>query len=162
LLATGNAYEMFGKQITLEKRDNIGKDDIISEGLGIVDFDVIRLKDRITSDIIYSSNYLDNKVVGFINKMSEINHNLNPLFKVEFGIGENNKNDYEGVKFKNFFGTYVIGPILVRNPELLNKIVEQICMSIDDKFVLKEIEYDIEKKAYELVLTELENRKNKR
>jgi CobQ-like glutamine amidotransferase family enzyme len=56
----------------------------------------------------------------------------------------------------------VIGPILVRNPELLNKIVEQICMSIDDKFVLKEIEYDIEKKAYELVLTELENRKNKR
>jgi CobQ-like glutamine amidotransferase family enzyme len=94
--------------------------------------------------------------------MSEINHNLNPLFKVEFGIGENNKNDYEGVKFKNFFGTYVIGPILVRNPELLNKIVEQICMSIDDKFVLKEIEYDIEKKAYELVLTELENRKNKR
>jgi CobQ-like glutamine amidotransferase family enzyme len=158
LLATGNAYEIFGKQITLEKRDNIGKEDVTVEGLGIVDFDVIRQKDRITSDIIYSSKYLDNKVVGFINKMSEINHNLNPLFKVEFGVGENNKNDFEGVKYKNFFGTYVIGPILVRNPEFLNKIVEQICMSIDDKFVLKDVEYELETKAYELVLNELSKR----
>jgi CobQ-like glutamine amidotransferase family enzyme len=159
LLATGNAYEMFGKQITIEKRDNIGKEDVTVEGLGIVDFDVIRQKDRITSDIIYSSKYLDNKVVGFINKMSEIHHNIDSLFKVEFGVGENNKNDSEGVKHKNFFGTYVIGPILVRNPELLNKIVEQICISSDEKFVLKDVEYDIEKKAYELVLEELSKRK---
>ena len=47
---------------------------------------------------------------------------MNPFFKVELGIGENENNDYEGVKYKNFYGTHVSGPILARNPELLEKM----------------------------------------
>ena len=50
---------------------------------------------------------------------SKMYHNMNPFFKVKFGIGENENNDYEGVKYKNFFGTHISGPVLVRNPEFL-------------------------------------------
>ena len=50
-------------------------------------------------------------------------YDINPFFKVELGIGENENNDYEGVKYKNFYGTHVSGPILARNPELLEKMV---------------------------------------
>ncbi len=146
IFATGNSYEMFGKSID-------GKD-----GLEIFDFEVMRTEDRITSDVIYKCDFLKNEVVGFVNKMSNIVHNLNPFFQVEFGVGENVENKQEGVRYNSFYGTYVSGPILVRNPELLNYIVKEICMQKDKDFVVKEIAHDNEEKGYELVLKELKNR----
>lgn len=140
-LATGNSYEMFGKKIDEE------------EALGIFDFEVSRMKDRITSDVIYRSKYFNKKVVGFVNKTSNIVHNINPLFEVEFGIGQNENKDYEGVKYKNFYGTYISGPIMVRNPDVLKTFMKLLCKEY------KDIEYENENKGYELVLMELSKRK---
>ncbi len=145
ILCTGNSFEMFGKSI----------DD--KEMLNIFEYTVKRLKDRKTSDIIYTSDILTNKVVGFVNKMGEVENNNYHLFEVKFGIGENNENKYEGVYYNNFFGTYVTGPILARNPELLKLFVIKLCSKKD--IIYKEIKYENEEKAYNLVLTELENRK---
>lgn len=128
---------------------------------GIFDFEVQREKDRKTSDIIYKSKFLNNKVVGFVNKCTKIYHNMNPFFEVEFGIGENENNDYEGVKYKNLYGTHISGPMLVRNPEVLKMFVEIICKKVRKGFKYKDIEYKNENDGYELVLSELENRKAK-
>lgn len=147
-LFTGNSYEMLGQKINDEK------------ALGIFDFETQILNDRITSDVIYKSKFFKNKVVGFVNKMTNVVHNINPLFEVEFGIGENENNDTEGVKYKNLYGTHVTGPILVRNPEMLEKIVRLICMQKDKNYVCKKIKYPNEKEGYELVLSELKNRMN--
>lgn len=147
-LFTGNSYEILGKNID-EK-----------EALGILDFETKRLKDRLTSDVIYKNKFLKKRVVGFVNKMTNIVHNLNPLFEVEFGIGENENNDVEGVKYKNFYGTHVSGPILVRNPEVLEMIIRTICLKKDKNIVYKRKEYKNEKDGYELVLNELKNRMN--
>lgn len=147
-LCTGNSFEMFGK--TIDKK----------EALSIFDYETVRLSDRITSDVIYKSKYFDNKVVGFVNKMTEMYHNMSPLFEVEFGVGENKRNDFEGVKYMNFYGTHVSGPILARNPEFLKKLVVEICKSVDKKFKYNEVEYVYEQSGYELVLSELEKRKN--
>ena len=38
------------------------------------------------------------------------------LFKKRKGVGLNKKAAFEGVRFHNFFGTYLVGPILVMNP----------------------------------------------
>ncbi len=74
-LLTGNSFELFGKSI----------DD--KECLGIFEYEAKRTKDRITSDIIYESKYLENRVVGFINMMTEMHNNSIPLFnKVLFGV----------------------------------------------------------------------------
>ena len=147
ILLTGNSFEMFGKSI----------DD--KEALKIFDYETKREKDRTTSDVIYKSQFLENKVVGFVNKCTKIYHNNSPFFEVEFGVGENENNDYEGVKYKNLYGTHVSGPILVRNPEFLEMIVELICKKRNKDFKCKEIEYKNEKEGYELVLGELEKRK---
>lgn len=128
---------------------------------GIFDFEVKREKVRETSDIIYKSKFLDNKIVGFVNKCTKIYHNMNPFFEVDFGIGENENNDYEGVKYKNLYGTHVSGPILSRNPELLKMMTEIICKNKNKNFKLKNIEYRNEELGYELVLGELRNRKEK-
>ena len=149
ILATGNSYEMFGKVIDSE------------EGLGIFDFEVLRTPDRITSDVIYKSIILQNETVGFVNKMSNIVHNLNPFYEVVFGVGENEKNDHEGVKYKNFYGTYVLGPILVRNPEFLKYLVNLICTKRDTAFKMVDYIHDNEDRGYKLVLEELRKRMHK-
>lgn len=147
LLATGNSFEMFGKKID----DN--------EALGIFDFEVQRDKTRTNANIIYSSEYLKEKVIGTVNKATRIYHNMNPFFRVELGIGENENNDYEGVKYKNFYGTHVSGPILVRNPELLEKMVVELAKKKKSNFKLKKVAYTNERKGHEIVLDLLEKSK---
>ncbi len=147
MLCTGNSFELFGNCIDDKK------------ALGIFDYETKRNKLRDVGDVIYQSKYLEEKVVGFINKQTYMYHNMNPLFAVEFGVGENENNDYEGVKYKNFYGTHVTGPILVKNPELLHKFVETICKNRNQDFKLKKIEYKNEKEGYQLTLEELEKRR---
>lgn len=149
-LFTGNSFEMLGEKI----ENNVA--------LNIFDFKVLRTKDRITSDVILSSKYFKNEVVGFINKMSNIINNHNPLFQVIFGIGENENNDYEGIKYKNLYGTYVSGPIFIRNPEFLKSIMLGICESKDKKFKCKVKSYKNEEEGYLLVLSELMKRKTEK
>lgn len=147
LLATGNSFEMFGKSI-----DG-------NETLGIFDFETKRDSDRTTADVIYISQYFKREVVGFINKCTRIYHNMNPLFKVEFGVGENENNDYEGVKYKNFYGTHLSGPLLVRNPYFAMELVSEIIKEVKPNFKIKKMDYRNEYDGYELVLTELNKRK---
>lgn len=150
LLATGNSFEMFGSKI----------DD--QDALKIFDFEVKRDDDRTTSDVIYESEYFHNKIVGFINMQTKMYHNMNPLFKVIFGVGENEKNDYEGVKYKNFYGTHVSGPIFARNPEFLEEFVIKIGKKQDSNFKIKSVRYSNEEEGYELVLRELTQRNERK
>ena len=148
LLFTGNSYEILGKTIN-------GK-----EALHIFEFETENTTNRITEDIIATSSILKNKVVGFINNMSSIKNNNQPLFNIEFGVGENKESKQEGIIYKNLIGTHLIGPILERNPEILQLIIEKIGKNKDEKFEYKQIEYIEEENGYKLVLQELENRKN--
>lgn len=154
-LFTGNSLEMLGKKIYILE-DNEEKD--LQEGLGFFNFKVQRLKDCKTNDIIYDSELLNDTIVGFVNKQANIYDNDSHLFKVKFGIGENEKSDYEGAKINNLYATYVIGPILVRNPHFLKKIVEDIIKSKDSSYDIKDIPYENEEEGYNLVLNELMNR----
>ena len=42
------------------------------------------------------------------------------LFTVRKGYGNDLKDEHEGIHYKNFFGTYLLGPLLIRNPYLLD------------------------------------------
>jgi len=146
VLLTGNSFEILGKSID-------GK-----QALEILDFETEILKDRITTDIICKTDMLESKVVGFVNTMSKVKNNENPLFKIEWKAENIIKDEEEGIVYKNLIGTHLIGPILVRNPELLKTIIEKICMQKDEKFKYKEINYQDEQKGYKLVLKELDDR----
>lgn len=149
ILLTGNSYEILGESIN-------GK-----QALGIFNFETDILDDRITTDIICKSKLLKNKVVGFINTMSKVKNNKNPLFEIEWKLGNIGNKEEEGIAYKNLIGTHLIGPILVRNPEMLQLIIEKICKQKEKNYEYKNIEYINEQKGYELVLKELENRMNR-
>ena len=49
-----------------------------------------------------------------------------PLFQTVRGMGDKPAAIYEGVFKNNIYATYMLGPVLVRNPELLEEIVEKL------------------------------------
>ena len=143
-LFTGNSYELLGKKVN------------DTEALNLFDFESKITDERITSDVICTCDLIDSKIIGFINNMSTISNNDKPLFNVL--KGGNTKE--EGIKYKNTFGTHLIGPILFRNPKLLKYFVNNLCLSKDEKFIYKEIEYYEEEMSYKIALNELEEREN--
>ncbi len=151
MLFTGNSFELFGNKLIETDGDNI-------ELLNLIDFDVIGTKERITGDVILKSNLFNREIIGFINKQSYIENYDNFLSNVIFGVGADKANTKEGIRKNNFFGTYVIGPILIKNPDLLEYFVEELIISKNKEYDLKEIKYENEEEGYNLVLNELKAR----
>lgn len=107
LLATGNSFEMFGAKIT----DRYGKE---HQGLNFFDFTVTEGSERIVEDV--TADFDGNKVIGFINKASMIEGVTEPLFVIKQGVGNcESTPSVEGIHSGSFYGTHIIGPLLIRN-----------------------------------------------
>jgi CobQ-like glutamine amidotransferase family enzyme len=114
-LITGNALNLFGTSIKKDKKKN--------PALSIFDFSALE-ENRKMDECYMEFDFLKNGIIGFQNQCTIIKNNKYPMFDVKRGIGTK-----EGVHYKNFYGTYVIGPILVRNPELLIYFTKEIMKS---------------------------------
>jgi len=100
----------------------------------------ISLDERRVGDIVARCNFLKDKIIGFQNQGSIIIKNNNPMF-------EDINTDYkEGVHYKNFFGTYFIGPILIRNPHLHKYIITNLLKNKNLK--TKPLDLKLDLKAY--------------
>lgn len=147
LLMTGNSFEIMGKEIT----DAKGKK---QEGLQLFDFTVTE-QERIrnTADAVFIMEGQEKPLVGFVNKCSTISGVKMPLFQVKMGLGNESKGTTEGIRYKNFYGTHLTGPILIKNPYFLIQMVSNLCG--------KEMNGDhlqYEKAGYEITLRELTKR----
>lgn len=118
-LMIGNALEIFGKKI----------DDI--DGLGI--FNTIS---KTNYDYHHISCFLGEydgiKIVGFQSKFSYTYNSDNPFIKVIHGYGFND--EIEGIHYKNFYGTYLIGPLLINNPYFTKKFLEEFNYPFELKY----------------------------
>ncbi len=114
IIATGNAWELFGKKINDK------------EALGLFDYTAKYLDQRISTEQINEAKFLENKIVGFQNRGSVCSSTKNSFFKVIKGFGNTKTSKIEGIKVKNFYGTYMIGPLLIRNPHLTDYIVKNV------------------------------------
>lgn len=121
ILFTGNAWEMLGKSILTAEGEML-------EGLGLFDFTVTEQnKKRLTGDIKAKAEFIENELIGFINKCSSVSGVSSPLFTLTMKP-ESFDSDLEGIREKNFFGTQIVGPVLVKNPSfceyMANLIIE--------------------------------------
>lgn len=112
LLATGNSYLLFGQKI-----NNM-------DALGIFDYYAVSSKKMAQESLM--ELYQEKDIIGFQNREFIVNNKKNHLFKVKEGLCDNLKSEYEGYHEYNFYGTFVIGPILIRNPHFTNKLVKEI------------------------------------
>lgn len=143
ILMTGNSFEMLGKSIS----GFLGE----FEGLGIFDFTVEETEKRLTADAIVT--FEEDTLVGFVNKCSLISGINSPLFHMQMGLGDNPDTKSEGILYKNFYGTHLTGPLLVKNPYFLEKLASKLCG--------RELSTDVflyEKRAYEITKRKLGER----
>lgn len=141
IIATGNSYELFLNNID----DN--------RALGIFDYNCVKQDKRIVGDVVATCNFINDKVIGFLNQESIIIDNNNPMFKVL----NNTLKDNEGIQYNNFYGTYLLGPILVRNPNLLKYIVTKLIKSKNKNYKLKSFDLKLDKEAYKIYMNMYHN-----
>lgn len=121
ILATGNSVELFGNYIVTKKK---------IKTLGLFDYVCMRQK-RIVKDVKTDTNLVDEKIIGFENHDGKI---------LNF--------DEDIVNIDKFYGTYIIGPILVRNPKLCSFFVKELITNKEEDFKFKDENYDLDIKAY--------------
>ena len=117
---------MFEKYIEDEEENKI-------EGLGIIDlYAKIDRTNRFNSLFIGTLRTNKNeeeqkfKIMGYKSTFSFSygNNSKNYAFKSIKGCGINKESKLEGIRINNFFGTYLIGPLLIINPDFTKYIMK--------------------------------------
>lgn len=166
-LFTGNSFEMLGNNVF----DREGK---MLEGMALADFSAYQggesykafieanpeersLADsdkRLTGDAVFTADFIDKPIVGFINKCGFIKGSFTPFLNVKYGLGNNNSEKTDGVRINNIMGTHLTGPLLVKNPPILSYVISLITGGE----LTEKKEYDSELLGYEVTVRELMKR----
>ncbi len=141
-LFTGNSMEVLGESIE-------SKDDVL-EGLGLLKIRAKQdMKNRLNS--LFLGKFEEMDIVGFHSRFSTAESEEPGFADVIRGSGTNAGVKTEGVRKNNFFGTYLLGPILVLNPDFTHYILELI--GADGKIAFEETA----RQAFELRLAEFKD-----
>ena len=147
-LFTGNSMELLGKSITAGETT--------LDGLGIVE-----LRSRRDIAHRYNGLFLGNtegiEITAFNSRFSHSvpGAGLQGFAKVTRGIGLDQDCAYEGYRVGNFVGTYLLGPLLVLNPLLTQRLLISLGSEELPAFFTEALQ------AYEARLTEFRDPKTK-
>ena len=137
VLATGNSLDLFSK---------------------VLDFEAKKIDFRIVGEQVYTFKDIKQLIIGFQNRDSVIYETKEKyLFNVKQGTGYEPNIQQEGIIKNNFYGTYLLGPLLIRNPYFLNHIVKLLLESKNLEY--KKIEEDISYTAYDNFIKNFVNNK---
>ena len=144
LLATGTACELLGRSITSGDGAKI-------PCAGLFDFETVHsFASRKTGDVICTCDFMEQKLVGFINNCSSTQFS-EPIFTFELG---GNGAAANGARRNNVFATHITGPILVKNPYFLEYVMDIICRMRDVQKTQAD-EDGFQYQSYRITLSEL-------
>ena len=89
-------------------------------------------------------------------KSYNLGKNIEPLGKVITGFGNNGKDGYEGAIYKNSIGSYSHGPILPKNPQLADWLIQKALeIKYKKEHTLQRLDDTLAEKARNTVLKKL-------
>lgn len=113
MLFAGTAMDLLGKSV----READGSS---YEGLGLASFTAEHGKRRIVGDVYGHTDLYPEAVVGFMNKCGIVSGVETPLLTgLDLGFGNEKERGPEGFRWKNVMASQLTGPLLVKNPKLL-------------------------------------------
>ncbi|MBI2031120.1 MAG: cobalamin biosynthesis protein CobQ [Candidatus Levybacteria bacterium] len=115
---------------------------------------------RLIGNIVAKTEKHNIVLVGFENHggRTYLGKTLRPFARVIKGFGNNGKDKTEGAIYKNSIGTYLHGPILPKNPEIADWLIEKaIEKKYRKKIKLETLDDFISQKAREYILEQLIN-----
>ena len=120
MLFAGTAMDLLGK--TVKEADGGSY-----EGLGLAGFVTEHGKRRIVEDVYGHTELFPEAVVGFMNKCGAVSGVETPLLaSLDLGFGNEKEHGPEGYHWKNVFASQLTGPLLVKNPKLLETVAAAI------------------------------------
>ena len=118
------------------------------------------------SDVRMIGNYMfrceegsgGSTVVGFENHSGKtyLGEGVSPLGTVLRGYGNNGEDGTEGARFKNVFGAYCHGPMLPKNPEFADLLLQTALNRRFPGAELPPLNDDLENKAHRYMTTKME------
>ena len=126
-LITGNAIEVFGSEIK-ERKNTI-------DGLKVLNYRVEKnMDDKHISWFKGKFNGMD--IIGHKNQFSRLYQEDMNFIETIDGWSSNYEDTNEGIKYKNFFATYLLGPICILNPNFAKYVLSK--MGLDDNLACEE------------------------
>lgn len=120
MLFAGTAMELLGKTIT-------DADGSVYNGIGLAGFTAVQSSRRTVEDVYGHTSLYPDAVVGFMNKSSVITGVESPLLDaMALGYGNEGPKSAEGYHEHNVFASHLTGPLLVKNPRMLDAVVAAI------------------------------------
>lgn len=158
MLFTGSAAELTARALHLPTGET-------QPCLGLTDCDAVRTDTRQLGDVLYESPMSEQLLAGFINKSGYLRHVASPLFHARFGPGgilteDGAEAPDEGIRTGNVLATYVIGPVLARNPWLKRRLAAWLIERKTGQSASIPDEAEYGDRAYEITVSELLKRAN--
>jgi CobQ-like glutamine amidotransferase family enzyme len=152
VIAVCGGYQLLGKYY----RTDAGT----IEGLHLLDLYTEQGEGRLIGNIILSSELSDSPVVGFENHGGRTCLNgCRPFGRVLYGAGNDGRSGYEGVIYKNVIGTYLHGPLLPKNSQICDYLLEKALARKYGPVKLEKLDDRLERAANEYICRRFVKRK---
>ena len=144
-LLLGNAMELFGSYIQREDESRI-------EGLGVFDTYTLRHAPKRFNTLIMSE-FEGMELLAYTSRFSDtfgITDEL-AMSKVKIGTGSDGKGDLEGIRSGRVIGTYMLGPLLIANPDFSKWLFNELGISECELPFEKDLyqAYDVRRKEFQ-------------
>lgn len=118
LAAVCGGYQLLGHSYSM------GTEEL--EGLSLVDLYTTRGSTRLIGNIAIESPIATHPIVGYENHggRTYLGDSVQPLGKVISGFGNDDASGFEGCLYKHVVGTYIHGPLLPKNPEVADYLLQ--------------------------------------
>ena len=144
VIAVCGGYQLLGKYYRTREG--------VIEGLGLLDIYTEQGDGRLIGNIVLDSGLSDVPVVGFENHGGRTylcGHK--PFGRVLYGSGNDGVSGYEGVIYRNVTGTYLHGPLLPKNAQVCDHLIERALERRYGPIELKELDDRMELAANEYI-----------
>lgn len=118
IIATGNSNILFGSIY-----ETLNKSEI--KCLNTFNYVSKETSFRTVGEQFYK-DHNNQKIIGFLNHQVAFKNYPSNLFKVLHGNGYAPHKNKEGFNYNNFYGTLLIGPLLIRNPYFTQSIIDKL------------------------------------
>ena len=140
-------YQLLGRKFVTHEGVEI-------HGAGILPVDTYAKKKRLIGNISVEIDGVG-VVVGYENHSGQtfLDSGVRPLGKVLRGVGNNEDTGTEGCRYRNIFATYMHGPVLAKNPELADLLIQLAYARNGHDMKLSPLNDELEHTARKIALT---------
>ena len=111
-------YQLFGRRF-------VTSDGTIITGAGILPIETRAGQERLIGNITLDSDQFG-QIVGYENHSGQtfLDQGAQAFGRVSRGAGNNTTDEHEGVRYHNVIATYLHGPLLPRNPQIADFLIQ--------------------------------------